>query len=136
MDRADFGRHGIAYTVSDASATALYEALEPRLNGRRVVLLDVPQVEQQFLGLVWRGGKIDHPPGEHDDFANAVAGTVSLLAGDDAVPHIYGLNVSAAPPPEPEPVTVEQAAEREQRQRDLERRQAHELLWGDRGWRT
>ena len=35
------------------------------------VLPDVPELEQQLLGLVWRGGKIDHPQGEHDDFSNA-----------------------------------------------------------------
>ena len=53
--------------------------LEPGLNGRRVVLLDVPEVEQQLLGLVWRGGKIDHPTGEHDDWANAVTGVAAAL---------------------------------------------------------
>ena len=45
-----------------------------------MVLLDVPLMEQQLLGLVWRGGKIDHPGGEHDDWANAVAGCVALVA--------------------------------------------------------
>ena len=43
-----------------------------------VILLDVPLVEQQLLGLVWRGGKIDHPGGEHDDWANAAAGALHL----------------------------------------------------------
>ena len=41
-------------------------------------MLDVPLLEQQLLGLVWRGGKIDHPNGEHDDWANAACG--ALLA--------------------------------------------------------
>ena len=53
--------------------------LEPRLNAREVVLLDVPILEQQLLGLVWRGSKVDHPSGEHDDFANAAAGVVELV---------------------------------------------------------
>jgi hypothetical protein len=28
---------------------------------------------------VWRGGKIDHPAGEHDDYANAAAGVTREL---------------------------------------------------------
>ena len=46
------------------------------MNGHHVVLLDVPNLESQFLGLCWRGSKIDHMHGEHDDHANAVAGAV------------------------------------------------------------
>jgi hypothetical protein len=33
---------------------------------------------EQLLGLVARGTKIDHLPGDHDDLANAAAGAVSL----------------------------------------------------------
>jgi hypothetical protein len=43
-----------------------------------VSLLDVPLLEQQLLGLVWRGAKIDHPNGEHDDFATAAVGALLL----------------------------------------------------------
>jgi len=74
--RADFLSHGISYRVSELSKSQIYEALEPKLNAHEVVLLDHPNLEAQFLGLVWRGGKIDHPNGEHDDFANAAAGAV------------------------------------------------------------
>lgn len=74
--RADFSRHGISYVVSDRSRSELYEAFEPMLNGGATVLLDVPKLEQQLFGLVWRGGKIDHPNGEHDDYANAAAGVI------------------------------------------------------------
>src|SRR5471032_3218429 len=63
--RADFERHGIRYEVATLSRSKLYEAFQPWLNGQRVVLPDVPTLEQQCLGLVWRGGKIDHPVGEH-----------------------------------------------------------------------
>src|SRR5262245_55753828 len=55
---ADFERHRIAYQVCDKTKSQLYEAFEPLLNGHRVLLLDVAAVEQQLLGLVWRGGKI------------------------------------------------------------------------------
>jgi len=81
----DFGRHGIGYLVAGLTASQCYEALEPCLNAREVVLLDVPELESQLLGLVWRGGKIDHLPGEHDDVANAAAGAL-FLARDDAAP--------------------------------------------------
>lgn len=78
---ADFERHGIAYTPSPKTKSQLYEALEPRLNAREVRLLDAPILEQQLLGLVWRGSKIDHQPGEHDDWANAGAGAIDMLYG-------------------------------------------------------
>jgi hypothetical protein len=76
--RADFQREGVTYQVVKESASELYESLEPALNGRTVSLLDLPLLEQQLLGLIWRGTKIDHPPGEHDDWANAVAGVARL----------------------------------------------------------
>lgn len=78
--RSQFETQGIAYHVAARTASELYEALEPVLNSHGAVLLDVPVLEQQLLGLVWRGGKISHPAGEHDDYANAVAGVVRLLA--------------------------------------------------------
>jgi hypothetical protein len=77
--RVDFRGHGIEYVVAAQNTSANYESLEPRLNGNTVVLPDVPMLEQQLLGLIWRGGKIDHPGGEHDDFAAAVAGVVDLI---------------------------------------------------------
>src|SRR5262249_29284496 len=65
--RADFEKEGITYDTLALTASQSYEATEPLLNGHRVILPDIPLLEQQFLGLVWRGGKIDHPPTEHDD---------------------------------------------------------------------
>lgn len=78
--QSQFQQAGISYVVCDRTKHQLYEALEPLLNGHQVVLLDVPEVEQQLLGLAWRGGKIDHQSGEHDDFANACAGVLVLTA--------------------------------------------------------
>lgn len=78
--RSQFADQGVAYVVSEKTKHELYEALEPTLNSRGVLLLDVSTLEQQLLGLVWRGGKIDHPSGEHDDYANACAGVVHILA--------------------------------------------------------
>jgi hypothetical protein len=74
--RAAFQDEGITYRVSDKTKHELYESLEPRLNGAQVILLDHAELESQLLSLIWRGNKIDHPGGEHDDYANAAAGAV------------------------------------------------------------
>jgi hypothetical protein len=64
------------------------------LNGHRVTLIDVPILEQQLLGLMWKGGKITDPAGEHDDYANAVAGVVALVTVSSSVPlMIYSVDV-------------------------------------------
>jgi hypothetical protein len=76
--RAMFTAEGLNYRIAPCSKSQLYEQLEPLLNGQRVRLLDDTTLEQQLLGLIWRGGKIDHPAGEHDDWANAAAGAVVL----------------------------------------------------------
>jgi hypothetical protein len=98
---AAFNELGISYTPSERSKSEYYESLEPLLNGGSVRLVDVPQLEQQLLGLIWRGGKIDHPPGEHDDFANAVAGVLGLAANIATVGpldmSIMAANAAAAP---------------------------------------
>lgn len=74
--RADFLEHEITYVPSDRSKHEIYEAVEPKLNAGEVELLDVPELQEQFLTLVWRGSKIDHQPGDHDDWANAACGAV------------------------------------------------------------
>lgn len=74
----DFAQHGLMYYVSAATASQLYEAFAVPLNAGEVVLVDDVKLEQQLLGLVWKGGKITHPAGEHDDFANAAVGAIML----------------------------------------------------------
>jgi len=76
----DFETHGIGYQVSELTKSQLYEAMEPPLNAGQIVFLDEPTMESQFLGLMWRGGKIDHPGEEHDDFANSAAGAIHAAA--------------------------------------------------------
>jgi hypothetical protein len=47
--------------------------------------LDIPKLQEQLLSLVVRGaGKIDHLPGDHDDYANAAAGAISMITGSAA----------------------------------------------------
>jgi hypothetical protein len=84
--KAAFQDEGITYRVSQLSKHQLYEALEPRLNSSLVLLLDHTELESQLLSLIWRGNRIDHPNGEHDDFANAAAGAVELALGEPAKP--------------------------------------------------
>jgi len=79
--KADFESRGIHYETAPLPTSKLYEALEPLLNGGGVLLPNVPELEQQLLGLIWRGGKIDHPGGEHDDYACVAAGLVHILIG-------------------------------------------------------
>jgi len=79
--KAAFEKEQISYRVSDKTKSEIYEAFEPLLNSSTAVLLDEPELEQQLLGLVWRGGRIDHLAGEHDDFANAGSGALVLAAG-------------------------------------------------------
>jgi hypothetical protein len=74
----DFAEQGIGYRASELTKSQLYEGLEPKINAREVELLDRPELQEQLLGLVARGTKIDHLPGEHDDLANAAAGAFHL----------------------------------------------------------
>jgi hypothetical protein len=71
-----FTNLGISYTVAELSKSELYESIEPHFNAGKILLLDVQELESQFLGLVWRGNKIDHVNGEHDDWSNAGAGAI------------------------------------------------------------
>jgi hypothetical protein len=95
--RYDFQEHGIGYDTirmpralgvkvnttpaiarqersgGQPSASDFYEAFEPRLNAGEVELLDIPELQEQLLTLVWKGAKITHESAGHDDWANAAA---------------------------------------------------------------
>jgi hypothetical protein len=92
--KRDFEGRGITYETSTLSKSQLYEAFEPHLNSNKVVLPDVHTLEQQLMGLVWRGGKIDHPPGEHDDWANAAAGLANFLFETGRGLQIFSFDIS------------------------------------------
>ncbi len=83
--RERFRAAGIAYEPSTKSKNDIYGALLPLVNSRRVELLDSPRLTAQLITLerrTARGGRdtIDHPPGGHDDIANAVAGALTQVA--------------------------------------------------------
>ena len=81
-----FSRHGITYTHSERTKSEIYLEALPLLNSGRLELLDDPRLVSQLIRLerrTSRGGRdvVDHPPGSHDDVANAAAGVLVLVRG-------------------------------------------------------
>ena len=79
--RERFREHGITYEPADRAKSDLYRDLLPLLNSGKAELLDIPRLAAQLCSLerrTARGGRdsIDHPPGGHDDLANAAAGAL------------------------------------------------------------
>lgn len=77
-------KRGIGYELSEKTRSELYLDMLPVVNSGRVELLDLRHHRKalnQFANLerrVGRSGKdsVDHPPGSHDDVANAIAGAI------------------------------------------------------------
>lgn len=83
--RERFRFHGIEYEPADRPKSDLYRDLLPLLNSGEVELLDHARLAGQLCALerrTARGGRdtIDHPPGGHDDVANAAAGALVYAA--------------------------------------------------------
>jgi len=122
--KQDFESLNVSYRSCPDTKTQLYELLEPALNAGEVELPEIAKLQEQLLTLVIRGARIDHQPGDHDDWANAVAGLVSLvlprqqmehfgifefyrrevarLDGGGAVAPDFGYSIGAKPPAQPE----------------------------------
>lgn len=88
--RERFRVHGIDYLPAEKPKSDLYRELLPILNSGQADLLDLPRLISQLCALerrTARGGRdsIDHPPGGHDDVANAVAGALVATGGRDAM---------------------------------------------------
>jgi hypothetical protein len=84
--RERFREHGVHYDLSERNKGEIYRDVLPLLNSRKLELLDNTRLTQQLCSLerrTARGGRdsIDHPPGGHDDVANAVAGALLMVAG-------------------------------------------------------
>jgi hypothetical protein len=82
-----FRRRGLAYEVCDQTRSDLYLSLVPAVNSGRVRLLDLARLESQLVALERRTTRVgrdlvDHPPGGHDDVANAEAGALILAAAN------------------------------------------------------
>ena len=102
--RLDFQAEGITYDVCKQSTSENYEAFEPKLNAGEIELLDDGKLQEQLLTLIWRGSKIDHQAGDHDDHAAAAVGAL-LLAADRKAPMVISnellARISAMPPSRP-----------------------------------
>lgn len=78
-----FERHGVRYWPSSKNKNDLYLALLPLVNAGECRLLDNQRLHNQLTQLERRTSRtgrdsIDHPPGAHDDLANAAAGAIVL----------------------------------------------------------
>jgi hypothetical protein len=84
--REQFNKRGIRYNPSERNKSEIYRDFLPLLNSGRVVLPRNDRLIRQLTSLertTARGSgrdNIDHPAGQHDDVANAVAGA-AVLAG-------------------------------------------------------
>jgi hypothetical protein len=74
--RRDFADQGIRAEPCRQSASQLYEDFEPVVNAGEAELLDHPKLREQLSSLKWAAAKIAHPPGDHDDWANAAVGAL------------------------------------------------------------
>lgn len=81
--RDEFQKHGVRYEVSELDRSALYLEFLAAINSGCVELPPDQKLERQLCALERRTGRtgrdmIDHPPGGHDDLANACAGLVAI----------------------------------------------------------
>lgn len=82
--REAFRKQGITYDIAKKNRSEMYLELLPLLTNESIDLLNNDRCVNQLVNLerrVARGGResIDHPPGGHDDLANAVAGVAHLM---------------------------------------------------------
>lgn len=80
---SQFRAHGIYYEPSEFSKSEIFLNALPLLNSGGAALLDDDRLISQLVALerhTARSGRdsIDHPPGGHDDLANAAAGALVL----------------------------------------------------------
>jgi hypothetical protein len=86
-----FEKRGISYLHCELPRSSLYLNLLPHVNSKTIRLLDIPRAVHQIAALERRTGRgardiIDHPPNQHDDCANAIAGLVYAVAQQPRVP--------------------------------------------------
>lgn len=84
-----FRKRGIAYRVSEMNRSELYANLEPLLNTGTAALLEIPKLIEQLLGLIRKGAKINHAPGNFDDHANAAAGAIVMAKQPQITPGCF-----------------------------------------------
>ncbi len=82
---ASFKKRGVQFRKAEQPKSQLYLELLPQLCSGQVELLDNETLITQLASLERRtrsGGRdvIDHPPGGHDDLANALAGVARIVS--------------------------------------------------------
>jgi hypothetical protein len=80
-----FAAHGVKYVASAKTRSEIYSEFLALVNSDRVKIPNNRRLRAQLVSLerrTSRTGKdsVDHPPGAHDDCANAVAGALCLAA--------------------------------------------------------
>jgi hypothetical protein len=119
--REQFRKRRIEYALAEKPRSDLYLSLLPLINSGTCELLANDKLVTQLTTLerrTSRAGKdaIDHPPGGHDDLANAVAGVMALLAEPEAKPFRWyagdgkfsdGRTLKEEQPKYPKPMTRE-----------------------------
>lgn len=93
--REQFRANGIGYELADRPKSDLYLDLLAAVNSRSVEIPDEPALLRELRMLERRRGssgrdRVDHPPGAHDDRANALAGLVANLAGPSFTAGTWG----------------------------------------------
>jgi hypothetical protein len=100
--RERFVVHGKTYDAAAKPKSDIYRDFLPAVNGRRVEFLDHQKFIAQLCALerrTWRGGRdsIDHPPNQHDDVVNCVAGALTNLIVIEAPQPRFGSYGGAEP---------------------------------------
>lgn len=91
-----FARHNVHISHSDKSKSEIYLEAEPAFATGQV---EIPMFKKLIAELrhlerrVTKGGRdtVDHPPGGHDDHANAVCGAITMIAKPKIEPGIRSL---------------------------------------------
>jgi hypothetical protein len=84
--REAFRSEGIQYEVAAKTKSDLYLALVAFVHGEQVELPESDAMLRELRSLERRRGtsgkdRVDHPPGGHDDLANALAGVAEMVLG-------------------------------------------------------
>jgi hypothetical protein len=92
--REQFQKRHVYYEPAEKPKSELYRDLLPLINSGAVDLLEHDRLMTQITSLERRTSRahkdsIDHPPGGHDDIANAVAGALVTAYKEPGVRNFY-----------------------------------------------